>query len=149
MPVIETERFLVVRDAKWGKWEIRPLEISGLWAMLLGQDWDILWSSAPPDQHGGMYQLFEQCWNEAYAETGHDILVCEAEVEYLFEPPPGVRSLNLRPGVSRWAGVGEAWSILPKSNKEVQFIKGLVRTINMVQVNERNHVERRREGSFA
>lgn len=149
MPVIETERFLVVRDAKWGKWEIRPLEISGLWAMLLGQDWDILWSSAPPDQHGGMYQLFEQHWNEAYAETGHDILVCEAEVEYASPTPaqrltPGLRFNDRTPG-----GGSNRWSILPKSNKEVQFIKGLVRTINMVQVNERNHVERRREGSFA
>lgn len=145
MHVTETERFLVALDDNWQKWEVKPLQVSGLWESLLGPNWDIFWSNeaalAP------IYHRFEEEWFAGFYQIEHPVLICEFEVCYSFFQPPGLRAL--RSGVRVWSDHQEVWAYThpqmmgPAPKRVPQFLKGIVRTINMVPIIERNHVERR------
>ncbi len=144
MPVTELEEFLVNRDPNFpDKWRIHPLNISELWKFALGNDWDIT-----HDEHPELERLFDNFrskWEEAEGVYGDDILICEVEVEYSFTVPPGARAL--KHGRHTWTDYNEFWHMVGSHAQPWKVVGGLIRTIRMVPIFERNHLgQLRRDG---
>ena len=153
MSALELETFIVSQDPTYlGRWNIHPLEISGPWKVVLGNDWDITMSSDPI--FTDFYNRLELEWEKAHEKTGDDIMVCEVVVEYTFKAPPGIKSL--RYGRHTWADSDQFWHLAGDDKRQWRVVGGFVRTVNMVSVLERSQVDRRdrldearrREGSL-
>ena len=135
MPVTAVEEFLVSRDHSFpDKWVIRPLVISELWKFVLGDDWDITHHEHPElDQ---LFNNFRKHWERGEREHGDDILICQVEVDYSFTVPPGARAL--RHGRHTWSDTDEFWFMVGP-NPTWKVVGGIVRTIKMIPLLERNH----------
>lgn len=140
MNAIELETFLVHADTTYvGKWNIKPLEISEPWKVVLGDDWDITMSSDPI--FTDLYNRLELEWQRAFEQTRQDIMVCEVLVEYTFSAPPGIRSL--RWGRHTWADEDQFWHLRGDDKRQWRVVGGFVRTVNMASVLERSQIDRR------
>ncbi len=139
MPVTEFEDFLVSRDTNFpDKWVIHPLRISELWRFVLGNDWDITHAEHPELER--LFNNLQSHWEWGETAYGDDILICQVEVEYSFTVPPGARAL--RHGRHTWTDDNEFWHMVGSAAHPWKVVGGLVRTINMIPIFERNHVER-------
>lgn len=142
MSVIQVERFVVARVPGWPmKWRMHPLEVSEPWKAAFGSEWDITMSSDPNfvEFYTGLWQY----WERSSESLGLDIMLCEVQMEYTFDAPPGISSLRM--GTHLWSNQEQFWRLTPGRDKQWRVLGGFVRTVNMTPLLERSRVDRRTE----
>lgn len=142
MTALQAERFVVARDQAWPiRWTMHPLEVSEPWKAAFGSEWDITLSSDP--NFVEFYEGLWRHWELGSARLELDIMVCEVQIEYTFDAPPGISSLRM--GTHIWSNDEQFWRLTPGRDSQWRVLGGFVRTVNMTPLLERSRVDRRTE----
>ena len=115
-------------------WNLRPIEVSGLWELILGEDWYYDWDNPAMSEFLPLFKRFVAALDRAYDEWGDIPMEIQIEMEYTFSLPEFAAQLPWGRYVT--AVDDEMWRFRGggKHVPGVKSVGGFVRTVMIVPV---------------
>lgn len=126
-----TERYLAWQETGFVLWNIKPLEISGLWDHILGEDWWYMFEEAKHIQKG-FIGIIDRMTEKADDPEG--VYEVELDVDYWIGPCPFELGFF---GYSQGSGPWNFFRIDASPEGPI-LTSGWVRKVRMVPISERS-----------